>query len=99
MRYFVPFFGQPAATLTAPARLAATLEARVIPVVATFLPRYQGWKVRLYPAWKDYPGSDVVLATQRMNEFIEARILENPAEYLWTHKRFKTRPAGEKPVY
>ena len=96
---FVPFFGVPAATLTATARLAAATNAKIIPVVATFLPNYRGWKVTFYPAWENYPGDDMVAATQRMNEFIEARVLEHPSEYWWTHKRFKTRPPGQPGVY
>ena len=96
---FVPFFGVPAATLTAPARLAAATGAKIIPVVAAFLPNYQGWKVKYYPPWEDFPGDDIVAATLRVNAFIEARVLENPAEYWWTHKRFKTRPPGEPGVY
>jgi KDO2-lipid IV(A) lauroyltransferase len=96
---FVPFFGVPAATLAAPARIAAATGAKVIPVVATFLPNFRGWRVRFYPAWEDYPGDDPVAATRRMNAFIEERVLEAPEEYFWTHKRFKTRPAGEPGVY
>jgi KDO2-lipid IV(A) lauroyltransferase len=96
---FVPFFGIPAATLTAPARIAAATGAHVIPVVATYLPNYRGWTVRFYRPWEDYPGDDVVAATRRMNEFIEARALEAPAEYFWTHKRFKTRPEDEPGFY
>lgn len=96
---FVPFFGIPAATLTAPARIAAVTSAKVIPVVATFLPNYRGWKVSFYPAWEDYPGNDMVAATRRMNAFIEERVLEAPSEYFWAHKRFKTRPAGEPSPY
>jgi KDO2-lipid IV(A) lauroyltransferase len=96
---FVPFFGVPAATLTATARIAAATGAAVIPVVATFLPNYQGWEVKFYPAWDNYPGDDMLAATRRMNEFIEARVREAPAEYFWTHKRFKTRPPGEPSPY
>jgi Kdo2-lipid IVA lauroyltransferase/acyltransferase len=96
---FVPFFGMKAATLTAPARIAAATRASVIPVVATFLPDYRGWRVRFYPAWENYPGDDMVEATRRMNAFIEERVLEAPAEYFWAHKRFKTRPPGEPGVY
>lgn len=96
---FVPFFDIPAATLTAPARIAAVTGAKVIPVVATFLPDYRGWKVSFYPAWEDYPGKDIVAATRRMNAFIEERVLEAPSEYFWAHKRFKTRPAGEPSLY
>lgn len=96
---FVPFFGIPAATLTAPARIAAATGAKVIPVIATFLPNYQGWKVTFHPPWESYPGSDIVAATRRMNTFIEERILEAPSEYFWTHKRFKTRPPGAPSIY
>jgi len=96
---FVPFFGVPAATLTAPARIAATTGAKVIPVVATYLPDYRGWKVTFHPAWSEYPGDDLVAATRRMNAFIEDRVREAPAEYFWAHKRFKTRPPGEAGLY
>ena len=96
---FVPFFGIPAATLTAPARLAASTGAKIIPVIATYLPDYQGWQVKFYPAWENYPGDDMIAATRQMNAFIEQRILEAPAEYFWAHKRFKTRPPGVPSVY
>ncbi|MEN9868674.1 MAG: hypothetical protein RL748_4264 [Pseudomonadota bacterium] len=96
---FVPFFGIPAATLSAPARLAASTQAKLIPVVASFLPDYQGWKIQFYPAWDNYPSDDIVADTRRMNEFIEQRTLEHPADYFWSHKRFKTRPPGEPNLY
>ena len=96
---FVPFFGVPAATLTAPGRLAAATGAAVVPVVATFLPNYAGWRVTFYPAWQDFPGDDMVESARRMNAFIEERVREAPAEYFWTHKRFKTRPPGEPSPY
>ena len=95
----VPFFGIPAATLTATARIAATTGAQVMPVIATFLPDYRGWRVKFYPVWDNYPGPDMVAATRRMNEFIEERAREAPAEYFWTHKRYKTRPNGEPSFY
>lgn len=96
---FIPFFGIPAATLTAPAKIASTTGAKIIPVVASYLPNYKGWKIKFYPAWENYPGPDITAATRRMNAFIEERILEAPAEYFWTHKRFKTRPPGQPSVY
>ena len=96
---FVPFFGNQVATLTALPRIAAAAHAKVIPVIATFLPDYRGWKVTFYPSWEDYPGADMSEATQRMNAFIEERIREAPSEYFWTHRRFKTRPPGETGVY
>lgn len=96
---FVPFFGIPAATLTATARIAATTGANVVPMITTFLPNYKGWKTTFYPAWENYPGDDMVAATRRMNAFIEERVRETPAEYFWAHKRFKTRPPGEPDAY
>ena len=94
---FVPFFGVPAATVTSVARLAQMTGAAVVPCVTGMTG--QGYVVRLYPAWENYPGDDLVAATGRMNQFIEARALEMPAQYLWTHKRFKTRPPGEPDFY
>jgi KDO2-lipid IV(A) lauroyltransferase len=96
---FIPFFGVEAATLTAMARIAAATGAKVIPVVATFLPDYKGYKVTFYPPFEDFPGTDMLAATRRMNAFIEERVREIPAEYLWTHKRFKTRPPGQPSLY
>lgn len=96
---FVPFFGIAAATLTAPARIAAATGAGVIPVIATYLPGYRGWRVRFYPRWQQYPGPDIVAATARMNQFIEDQVRLTPAQYLWTHKRFKTRPPGVPDLY
>lgn len=96
---FVPFFGVPASTLTATARIASATGAQVVPVIATFLPDFKGWNIRFYPAWENFPGEDIEAATRRVNEFIEQRVLEAPEQYLWTHKRFKTRPPGEAGVY
>ena len=96
---FVPFFGVPAATLTAPARLTMATDGQVIPVATRFLPNYQGWQVIFYPPWDNYPGTDIEAATARMNAFIEERVLEAPSEYFWSHKRFKTRPEGMASVY
>lgn len=96
---FVPFFGVPAATLTAPARIAAATNAKVIPVTATLLPNYQGWRVTVHPAWENFPGPDLATATRRMNAFIEEQVRLTPAEYFWSHRRFKTRPEGETNLY
>ena len=96
---FIPFFGIPAATLTAVPRIAASTGAKVIPVIATMLPDYQGWKVTFHPPWENYPGDDMTAATRFMNQAIESEILKTPAEYFWSHRRFKTRPEGEPSVY
>ncbi|MDO4905390.1 MAG: lipid A biosynthesis acyltransferase [Lautropia sp.] len=95
---FVPFFGVPAATVPSVARLAQLTGAVVIPCVTRMTD--EGYETRFYPAWENYPGDDdQETATRRMNAFIEERVLEMPAQYLWTHKRFKTRPPGEPDFY
>ena len=96
---FVPFFGVLAATVTGLSRIAKLTNALVLPVIARQLPGGRGYDVTIYPAWADFPTDDVAADTRRMNAFIEARIEEMPEQYLWTHKRFKTRPAGEPSFY
>ena len=96
---FVPFFGIPAATLLAPSRMARALDMIVQPVLATLLPGGQGYRVEFGPPWDDFPTDDALADTARLNRWIETRIRANPAQYLWVHKRFKTRPAGAPPLY
>ena len=96
---FVPFFGVSAATVTGLSRLAKLADAVVLPVVARQLPRGEGYEVKIYPPLDNFPADDVTVDTRRMNQFIEERIAEMPEQYLWTHKRFKTRPPGEPRVY
>ena len=95
---FVPFFGVPAATLLAPSRMARMLGMTVQPVIAEMLP-HGGWRVRFLPPLPNWPTDDALADTLRMNQWIEAEVRRNPAQYLWVHKRFKTRPAGEGPLY
>jgi Kdo2-lipid IVA lauroyltransferase/acyltransferase len=96
---FVPFFGVPAATVTALSRLARLTGAAVVPVVVRQLPGGDGYVLRMYPAWEGYPGASPEDDTLRMNVFIEERVLEMPEQYYWLHKRFKTRPEGEEGFY
>ena len=96
---FVPFFGVPAATLLAPSRMARALGMVVQPVVAEILPCGRGYRVRFLEPWTDFPTADAMADTAAMNRWIETEIRANPAQYLWVHKRFKTRPEGEASLY
>ena len=96
---FVPFFGVPAATLLAPSRMARSLKMVVQPVVAEALPGGRGYRVRFLEPWADWPTEDAEADARRMNAWIEQEIRRNPAQYLWVHKRFKTRPEGAPPLY
>ena len=96
---FVPFFGVPAATITGLSRLARISGAAVLPVITRMLPGGAGYVVEIEAAWQDFPGTSIAADTRRMNAFIEDEISRMPEQYLWLHKRFKTRPAGEKSPY
>ncbi len=96
---FVPFFGVPAATLMAPSRLARMLDMVVQPVIAELLPSGRGWKVKFLPPLQGFPTRDAEADTAAMNRFIEQQILLQPDQYLWVHKRFKTRPEGQPGLY
>jgi len=94
---FVPFFGVPTATITALPRLAKLTGAKVIPVVTRQVG--DGYVVRFYPPWENYPTGDLEADVRRMNAFIEERVREMPEQYFWAHKRFKTRPPGDPSPY
>ena len=96
---FVPFFGVQAATITGLSRIARMAGAVVVPAVTRQLPGARGYVLQFYPAWEDFPTDDLERDVRRMNAFIEERILEMPEQYLWLHKRFKTRPPGEARYY
>jgi len=94
---FVPFFGVPAATVTAVSRIAGLAGAAVLPCVTTLTPA--GYEVVIHPPWQDYPCGDIEADTRRMNAFIEQQVRAAPAQYHWLHKRFKTRPPGAASLY
>ncbi|SSY80853.1 lipid A biosynthesis lauroyl acyltransferase [Alysiella crassa] len=95
---FVDFFGIQTATITGLSRIAKMTGAKVIPLIPTRLP--DGLvNLRFYPEWEHFPSDDPIADTQRMNDFIAERVREQPEQYYWLHKRFKTRPDGEKSFY
>lgn len=96
---FVPFFGVPAATITGLSRLARLARAAVVPVVTEMLPGGKGYVTRLGEPWTDFPTEDVEADTLRMNQWIESVVRTMPEQYYWVHRRFKTRPPGEKRPY
>ncbi|MEK6743680.1 MAG: lysophospholipid acyltransferase family protein [Nitrospirota bacterium] len=96
---FVPFFGVPAATVTALSRIAKMTNAAVIPCYNRILPWGRGFEVRFEEPLVDFPSGDLEKDARRMNEEIEKAVRQNPEQYLWGYRRFKTRPAGSPPVY
>jgi KDO2-lipid IV(A) lauroyltransferase len=71
----------------------------VIPFFHRRLPGGEGYALRLGAPLPDFPGSDVVADTARVNACIEQMVREAPEQYLWVHKRFKTRPPGAPAIY
>ncbi|MHC1480199.1 LpxL/LpxP family Kdo(2)-lipid IV(A) lauroyl/palmitoleoyl acyltransferase [Frateuria aurantia] len=96
---FVPFFGVPAATITATHHLARMSNALVVPFHHRRLPGHQGYVLRLEAPLEHFPSQDVEADTARINHCIEQMVMEAPEQYLWVHKRFKTRPPGQPPIY
>jgi KDO2-lipid IV(A) lauroyltransferase len=94
---FVPFFGVQAATLPMVSRLARLAGAKVIVVVTEMTD--DGYVLHVEPPWSDFPTASVEEDTRRMNAVIERWVLRLPDQYLWTHKRFKTRPPGAPSIY
>jgi KDO2-lipid IV(A) lauroyltransferase len=94
---FVPFFGVQAATIPMVARLAKMTGAKVVTLVAEMTP--QGYRLHFGSPWRDFPSGDVEADTARMNHEIERWVERLPDQYLWTHRRFKTRPEGQPSMY
>ena len=94
---FVPFFGVQAATIPGVSRLARLTGAKVVPCITRQVT--DGYEVEILPAWDNFPGASVEQDTARVNQFIEGQVLRMPEQYFWLHKRFKTRPPGEKRFY
>ena len=96
---FVPFFGQPAATLTTTSRIARLTRAPVLCCWAIRNPSGYGYSLRIDPPLSSFPGKDPVADTARIIALLEAKVRLYPEQYLWAHRRFKTRPEGEAAAY
>jgi KDO2-lipid IV(A) lauroyltransferase len=96
---FVPFFGVIAATITGTHHLARMSRSVVIPFFHRRLPGNQGYALRLGAPLEGLPSADAEADTARVNLSIEQMVREAPEQYLWVHKRFKTRPEGSPPIY
>ena len=94
---FVPFFGIPAATIPMVPRIARIVGARVMMAVTEMTDA--GYVLHFEPPWADFPGESVEADTARMNGEIERWVNRMPDQYMWTHRRFKTRPPGLTSVY
>jgi Kdo2-lipid IVA lauroyltransferase/acyltransferase len=100
---FVNFFGIPASTTSGLARIALRTDAAVVPGFLSWDEQRRKYRLRFEPVVElSRTGSeeaDVLENTARFTRMIEEQVRAHPDQWLWVHKRWKTRPAGEKPVY
>ncbi len=93
---FAPFFGVQANTMTLASKLATKSGACVIFAYAERLPSGKGYHLHFVPASDEIYGENSVTY---MNQQVEQLIMQSPSQYLWSYKRFKTRPEGEESFY
>jgi KDO2-lipid IV(A) lauroyltransferase len=96
---FAPFLGGMASTLTATTKLAKITGAIVVPFHAVRLDKGRGYKLIILPALEDFPSDDIEADSARVNQTIEKMVYDNPEQYLWSHKRFKTQPDRRTNIY
>ncbi|MGM3182687.1 kdo(2)-lipid IV(A) palmitoleoyltransferase [Dickeya oryzae] len=97
---FAPFFAvDQAATTSGTFTIYRLAKPAMITTVLIRKPNRQGYQLVIEPELEDYPSEDQQQAAQYMNRVIEREILRAPEQYLWLHRRFKTRPCGEASLY
>ena len=96
---FAPFFGIPTASIRATAQLARFNASPVLLINTWRDARSLTWHARINPPLTGYPTGNDVADAAAINRVIEAAIREHPEQYLWMHRRFKTRPEGEPSFY
>lgn len=98
-RVFARFFAERAATTTATAWLVRRSGARIVPYASHRRVDDSGWDVVLGPALAGFPTGDDLADAERLNAVLEGQIERSVEQYLWVHRRFKTRPPGAPAVY
>jgi len=100
---FVNFFGIPASTTSGLARFALRTDAAVVPGFLSWDEQRRKYRLRFEPAVELVRSgdeeADVIENTARFTHVIEDYIRAHPDQWVWAHKRWKTRPPGEKPIY
>jgi len=96
---YVPFFKIPAATITATTRFVKLTKVPVIPMTHYRDKQTGKLIVELHPALEDFATNDEYTDALRINQFLEQFLYQHPEDYLWLHRRFKTRPEGSPAFY
>ena len=100
---FVDFFGIPACTASGLARIALRTDAAVVPGFTIWDESLGKYRLRFDPAIElvrtGNLEADIIVNTQKFNKVIEDYVRKYPDQWLWVHRRWKTRPEGEPPLY
>ncbi len=96
---FAPFFGVQASTNIATSRLTKISKAPVLPFFQERLEDGSGYRLIIQAPLDNFPSESLEDDATRINALFEKEIRRRPAEYLWVHRRFKTRPTGEEKIY
>ncbi|OCA54144.1 Kdo(2)-lipid IV(A) acyltransferase [Photorhabdus namnaonensis] len=97
---FAPLFAvEYAATTTGTSILVRLADPAMIPFTPRRLPDGKGYELIIQPAVAGFPKDDEVKAAAFMNKVVEQEILQAPDQYMWLHRRFKTRPKGMPSLY
>jgi len=97
---FAPFFAvNQAATTRGTYTLARLAKPKLVPVVLIRKKNGRGYRLLIQPQLDGYPLDDEMAATCYMNKVVEQEIMRAPDQYLWMHRRFKTRPSGALSLY
>jgi KDO2-lipid IV(A) lauroyltransferase len=96
---FSPFFNISTATITTPSRYANRTGAQVITLFYHRLPKGKGYQITIGPILDNFSQGDDYQDTLRFNQLLEQAIRAHPEQYLWIHRRFKTRPPGDLYLY
>ena len=94
---FAPLFGIQTATASATARLSKNNKTRVIPY--SFIRTSKGYEMSFEKPLSGFPSNDPIIDATITNKILEKQINKNPEQYLWIHRRFKTRPEGAENFY
>jgi KDO2-lipid IV(A) lauroyltransferase len=93
---FAPFFGVPAASITATSRIVERSGCAVVPFSHFRRQGRPGYDIYFHPPLADFPSGDDLTDATTVNRVIETEVRRHPEQYLWMHRRFKTRPSREE---
>lgn len=96
---FAPFFGIPAASINATPRLVKANNSEVLFLSHIRKKDNSGYLLELSKPLENYPSGDDVADATQINHALENAIVKAPEQYMWVHRRFKTRPDGAKKFY